>query len=76
MSRGNTVLLPSLDERPLPISAPKPMDGLDTLASMCFSSPTKAPQKTKRMFLVSMVYWSVFPVGGGTGGAMPEVPGP
>ena len=42
---------------------------------MALSNPTKAPQKTKSMFVVSIVYWSTLPPGGGTGcGDEDEVP--
>lgn len=43
--------------------APKPSeDPDDRREEIIFSNPTKAPANTKRMFVVSMVYCSLFPI--------------
>src|SRR5208337_2683105 len=62
---GKIALSPEREDRlVLWISDPKPIDGFATRLRTCLSNPTKAPQKTKRMLVVSMVYWSTLPEGG------------
>lgn len=49
-------------EEPLRV-APNPRDEPEEMREeIIFSSPTKAPANTKRMFVVSMVYCSLFPL--------------
>lgn len=47
------------------MSEVKPMEGFATRRRTHLSRPTKAPQKTKRMLVVSTIYCSTLPVGGG-----------